>query len=319
VVADPEGYLGLRDAASADAVKSVAGAAIALILDQPAGKLDQVFTRDSLDALVRASLQVAGRHPELFSGVHEPALRNMLGALAAEIGKFERVLQPSALPRIAAAVVAETAKNVSVLWPELATDPRKHLLVTAATTAVELSTQEVWPKGRWKVKLGPDQISAVAEAVVAEVAATPGWLFDSAGKQNAQLRAVLEAVIGVLRERGDARLNGDTAVAILRASLAAVATRAEFGAPLAGKPAIASALDGVLAQLFDPALDPKAAWSLVRGEVLIAIVQSALAGLAARGVSQTEIEKTARALREQIDVIAAGAGWSLESVGKALS
>ncbi len=125
-------------------MSTVATSVIGLVLDQPHGQLDQVFTRDSLDTVVRASLLVVGRHPESFAGAKNAALPQLLAAIAADIGKFDRVLQAGALPRIAAAVLDETSKNVAVLWPATAGNPQQHLLVTAASTALDVTTRQ-WP------------------------------------------------------------------------------------------------------------------------------------------------------------------------------
>ncbi len=318
VAEDPHTYLGVRNAAGADAVSTVATSVIGLILDQPQGKLDQVFSRDSLDAVVRASLQVVGRHPELFAGAKNAALPQLFAAIAADIGKFDGVLQAGALPRIAAAVLDETSKNVAVLWPATAGNPQQHLLVTAASTALDVMTRQ-WQNGSWNVTFGPEQLTTVAKAVVAEVASTPGWLFDAAGKQNSNLRPALEAVIGVLRARGDVRLNADTGVAIVRAALAAVASRAEFlDQPVAGSTQIAVVLDAVLGSILAPGLDSKAAWVVVKPTIIVSIVEAALAGLAKTGLTAADVQKMHAALSDQLTKLAAGKA-TIDSLRAALA
>ncbi len=129
----------------------------------------------------------------------------------------------------------------------------------------------------------------------------------------------LEAAVGVLRERGDARLNADTGVAIVRAALTAGAARAEFlDQPAAGKVQIATALDAVLGSILTPGLGTKAAWVVIKPTVIVSIVEAALAGLAKTGLTAADIQRMHTTLGDQLTKLETGKA-TIESLRAALA
>jgi hypothetical protein len=136
-------------------------------------------------------------------------------------------------------------------------------------------------------------------------------------------------VMGVLRARGDQRLSPGSAALVVQATLRAVSLRAGLldklppGTAQAGQPVVAAVLDAILATVFDPGLDPKAAWALGRSDVAVAAVQIGLEQLAKVEISPQAVLALQHFVQAQPARIAAGQPWDLAvfeaGLGKALS
>src|SRR5262249_60553806 len=81
---------------------------------------------------------------------------------------------------------------------------------------------------RWTTASSRDYLLAMAELTLGEVVQNPGWLVAASGQLNPNLGVALDAVMGVLRARGDQRLSSGTAALVVQAALRAVSLRAGF-------------------------------------------------------------------------------------------
>ena len=150
------------------------------------------------------------------------------------------------------------------------------------------------------------------EATFDEFVNNPGWLIDRSGKVNENLKVALEAVVGVLRKQQDRRLSTHDASHILSAALKAVARRQEFLERLPnGTPMVAALIDAMLSSIFRKKQD-RAAWSLVRSEVIVGTIEAVLNLLGEAGVTEDKVKKLRTLMKKQVKAINEGKPWSLE-------
>jgi hypothetical protein len=312
VIENPKKFLGMDDKDHGALVTHVGDAVLGLVLDQPKGQLDSVFGREALETVVKAALTAVGKHPAILVDTKNVGLKMLLSEVAGQLGQYDTLLTPDILPEMIRLILDKTGENLPLLWPDLATDPRKNLLLTGAATTLDILTREPADGDRWKPRFNRDDLIAVSEAVLDEFVENPGWLVHSSGAVNQNLKIALEAAIGVLRRRGDARLSTKTASDILHACLKAVAVQAEFLEELPnGQPVITAILDAVFDTVFDEGLDPKAAWSLVRNEVIRGVVNISLQQLTKAGLTEGNIKKLKPILDGQVTIIMSGKPWDL--------
>lgn len=324
VLADPKGFLGVKTAGESALVAHVGQAVLSLVLDQPEGRLDRVFGREGIESVLKAALTAVGKHPEILVRTNNAGLQKLLGEIAMQLGEYETLLSPSLLPQVTRLILEKTGDNLELLWPEMETDPRRHLLLTTAKTALSVLTKPPAPGDRWKPAFRRDNLVALSETVFDELIQNPGWLVQSAGKTNESLGLALEAGIAVLRARGDQRLSTKTGLEVLRAAIQAVALRSEFldrlpaDVALAGKPVLAGALDAMLGTIFDPGLPANAGWRLGRADVVAGIVRIGLEELSRTGLTTKEIDRLRTFMAEQAALIASGSAWDLPSFASSL-
>jgi hypothetical protein len=216
-------------------------------------------------------------------------------------------------------ILTETGDHLELLWPDLVGDPRKHLLLTTAKTALGVLTKPSAPGQPWTPSFGRDDLTALCGTVFDELIRNPQWLLTSAEKADKSVALALEAALDVLRSRGDRRLGTDTAVEVLRAAVHAVALRGEFldalpaGASMAGRPVLAAALDAIIGTIFGDAVTAQGAWRVVRAEVVTGIVRIGLDELGRFGPSEKTVAALRAWLNEQAALLAAGKPWDLAS------
>jgi hypothetical protein len=323
VLEDPKTFLGVKPAGEAALVSEVGKSILGLILDDPAGDLSRVFSREGVDVVLKAALTAVAKHPEILVDKKDAGLRALLASVAGELGQFDTLLTPAVVPEVTRLILEKTGENLEQLWPELAKKPENHLLLTAAQTTLAILTKKPPAGARWKPAFGRDDLLAVTGTVFDELAQNPAWLLAAAGDTDANLRAALEGALGVLRARGTTQLGVGTATAVLQAAIRAVALRSEFlermpaGGPLAGQPVITAALDVVLATLY-AAPGARAAWRLARADAVVGVVQIALGELARQGASPQRVATLDAFLREQAAGIEAGKAWDLDTFATGL-
>jgi hypothetical protein len=317
VLADPKGFFGFSDDAQGALVSEVGQAVLSLVLDQHPGQLERVFSGQSIDTVVRAALKVVGEHPELVRGVGNAGLQKLMAGVAQELGGYEAVVTTGMLPELTRIILEKTGENLPLIWSDAAQDPKKHLLLSAASATLDRLTAKPGPGARWTLTFDRDDLLGIADIALDEVVQNPGWLVTAPGGLSPNLAAALRAVMGVLRARGDQRLSTGTAALVVQSALRAVSLRAGFldklppDVAMAGQPVVAAILDGVLATVFDPGLDPKAAWSLVRSEVVAGAVRIGFAELARVEISPKAVRTFQLFMQAQPALIAAGKPWDL--------
>jgi hypothetical protein len=317
VASNPKEFLGVEEPAESELASHVGHAVLGFVLDQPKGHLDRVFGREGVEVVIRASLSGLGRHPELLLDTENMGLKSLLSQAASELGKQKAILDAGILPEVMRLILEKTGDNLYLLWPHWAKHPENHLLLTAARTVLD-SLTSVPSAAKWRPQFTRDDMLHVFEATFDEFVNNPGWLVDRSGKVNDNLKVALEAVVGVLRKQQDRRLSTRDASQILSAALKAVARRQEFLERLPnGTPMVAALIDAILSSIFRKKND-KAAWSLVRSEVIIVTINAALNLLAEAGLTADKVKKLGTFMKKQVKALNEGKPWSLELFEAAL-
>ena len=310
VASNPKEYLGTDEPQESELAVHVGQAVLGLILDQPEGQLDRVFGREGLEVVIRAGLSALGKYPELVLDTENIGLKNLLSQVVSELGLQEAILETGILPEVTRLLLDKTGENLYLFWPQWAKHPENHLLLTAASIVLDSLTY--MPSGaRWKPQFTSDNMLHVLEATFDEFLNNPGWLIDRSGKVNENLKVSLEAMIGVLRTQQDRRLNTRDASQIISAALKAIARRQEFLEKLPnGTPMVAALIDAILSSIFRKKND-RAAWSLVRSEVILGTIKAALNLLAEAGVTEEKVKNLGAFMKKQVKAVNEGKPWSL--------
>jgi len=307
VLSDPERFLGVAQEGQAALVSQVGQAMLGLVLDNDDLQLDRLFSRQGLETITKSTLAVVGAHPEILLRSNNTGLQKLLSGIATELSQFDTLFTPDVLPELTRMILEKTGENLPLLWPDLAKNPQKHLLLTAATTTLAILTRKPAAGQKWALQFSTSDLLSLAEAVMDELAANPTWLLDAAGKVNDNLKAALEATLGVLRNRADPRLSTATAVEVLRAVLLKIGSRKEFlDAPPGGPTLAAAALDAILGSIFDPQLDARASWQVVRTETITALVRIGFAQLAKSKLGSDKVAAFAASTKQLLAALATG-------------
>ena len=319
VLSDPNRFLGIDQAGQVALVSRVGTSVLGLVLDSEDVHLDRLFSRQGLETVTKTALAVVGEHPEILIQSKNTGLQKLLSAIATELSQYDTLLTPDVLPELTRLILAKTGENLVLLWPDLANNPQRHLLLTAASTTLELLTRKPASGQKWTLRFSSADLLTVADVVFDELAANPTWLLDQAGQVNDNLKIALDAALDVLRNRADERLSPATAVAVLRAVVEKVGSRKEFldlmpaDTAAAGKPLIAAALDTIFSTVFDDHIDARAAWQVVRTKTMLAIVNISLAQLAKVQLSPEKVTTFAAFVKQQMDALTAGESWDIST------
>lgn len=309
---EPGRFLGVSGEANAALVSSVAHVAIGVVLDQPEGDLEKAFSQPALERIADAALTVVSRYPELVAG-GDDRLRRLVSESAADLAAKNRLFDKRVVPDIVHLLLARTADNLPLLWPDPAGDPKKHLGLTAARTMLEVLARKPGGGERWKPTFTSRDLSTMADAVLDELVENPGWLVSRAGDVSGSLATALEAMVSALRKRGDARLSTELAVELLKAGLHSAALRSEFLMKLQdGALAIGAILDSVLAEVLDRGVDPKVQWRLVKNEVIVGLFVTASRELAKTRLDAAKVAVVQQILKETVDAVGKSDPWDLE-------
>ena len=312
IFAEPAKFLGIGGPAEGQLVSRVGQAILDSILDRDQIHLGQLITRDSLDRIAKAALAVVGQHPELF-GADNQGLKNLIAATAQALAQSSTKIGRDFLPEAIRIILEKTADNFELLLPGGPDQPARHLLIVAAKQILEQLSASPPAGSKWTLQFGSAEALRAVESVVEEVLQNPGWIVTAAGEINTLLGDVTKVVLDTLRATAPPRLTKTTALAILEAALRAAGKRLEFLTQDQNNRRLVSlALEAILATIFRPGIDAKAAWVLARNatvERLTAIVFEKLARL---GLTPARIEKVRQVIEEAIQLLAQGGRWSLE-------
>jgi hypothetical protein len=307
---DPATYLGIKNPGQAARVSDVSQALLGFVLDGHDGQTAREIGKEALDAVLKSALNAIGDHPELVLRTKNAGLENLLVATAKTIGAYDDLLTPKIVPVITQAILDNTLKNLELIWPHGSVDPADHLLLTAADTVLKILTTQS-PADQWRPSFTTSDAVAVVEAVFQELITNPGWLVTKAGKLDPSLSDALNAVLGVLRAKADARLNADTARSIISAALSGVALHQPFLQKLAtsGQLKIAAAIDSIVSVIFNPELQAAAAGRLVRSNVIQAMVAIGLDKLGRTDLTDARLQNFLNVIQAQATRIANGQPW----------
>jgi len=316
IAEEPETFLGLDSVADATLFSDLSTTLLDIVLGTDTIDLGHVFSKNSLDRLIKTSLAVVGKHPELLAkGEH--GIKALIGQTAAELSKLDSTISRTLFPEAIRLIIKNSGENLQLLWPDSNIRPEKQALMIATKEVLQrLSAQPV--HGRWKLVFHRENIVAMLKTTLQEVANNPAWVIDGANNKNAYLGSALQAMLEVMHSRGDQRLNADTAQHMLQTGLRAAALRLEFLDEFSnGQTIIGAVYDAILAPIMQESKS-KAAWRLVRGEVLYGVTQVVLRTLQDTDINKDKVATLKTVMAYQITVINAGEPWDLESFAWAL-
>lgn len=321
VLSNPASYLDTQGPGEEALVSSVGTCLLDLILEEDAVDLSRLFTRESLDRLVRTSLRTLGDHPDLIGTEHQ-GLKAMLAHAARDLSQASNILSPDILPEMMRLILEKSAANMDLLWPEgFRNEPKKHLLVTASRELLVCLAGQAEPGKPWKPTFTRDQLLEVAEVVLDEVVQNPGWVIREAGDENSALFHAVQGAFDALKRAPAGRIHPGTITEVLKGAVKAAALRKDLleRIPIDGESTMAlkAALETVVDAMLSDSLDAKARWTLARDEVFTAAACAALAKLAEAGASESNIKKVRSILDVAGEDIRAGRAWTLEGlIGK---
>ncbi|MBC7601636.1 MAG: hypothetical protein H7255_03120 [Ramlibacter sp.] len=303
VLKEPQRFLGVNAGAEAELVQSVGQTLLALVVDD---NPNNVFTRENLTALSASALRVVAEHPELVTG--DGRFKGLVADVAAGLGNLEGMSESPVLPLVLNLILEKTAENLPLLWPRGAADGHLAFGVAQSVLGVMMKSQAANVKG-WKLEFRREDVLTIVDAAVDSLLRNPGWLVRDK-KLSPVLQATLTQIVAVIRAKGDARLSAASAAQIVLSGLAAAAMRVEFIQEIEGKPLVAKAIEIVL----DTALgtqDEAVVWRMVREEVLLELVDTALEELADSKLNLNRIVTLKAVLDTQVESIRKGDIWSV--------
>jgi len=317
ILSNPGTYLGVAGPDRQALVSSVGTCVLDAILDEDSIDLSRLYSRETLDRLIKAALVTLSEYPGL-AGVDHKGLQRVLGQVARDLSGAAKVLCPDILPEMMRLILEKSAVNMDLLWPEeFRNNPAKHLLITASREFLEKLSEPPAPGDWWTPIFSKTQLLEIAELVLEEVVQNPEWLVKRATIENTILGDAVEITLASLRKIPPGRISTETGVEVLKAAIKGVALRREFLNRMKFKEEEREALGILLEMLIECILsdqvDPKVRWVLARGEIFRLIAEASLERLAEIGVSQGNLLNLEKVLIQAAEDLRTGKPWKLES------
>lgn len=307
VVADPRRFIGLGRQAQVDLISGVGTAILGSLQDRKLG-LETLFSRETLEAAVRAVLVAAARHPQLLGAKGEGAGK-LVAAVAKELGDDANVIGPGLLPELVRLVLEKGAENLDILLPDK-NQPERHLLARALKAVLPVLAAKPPAGAKWKPALRSEDALALAEALLDEVVRNPQWVTDEAAAKSPRLGEVVGAVLAALRNEAGPRLRRESAVAILAAAVEAVGRRLELGVKDAqGRHVVAAVVGAIVKTVHGDGAALEAAWLFAREEALQRLTQLILDEIAQAGEPAKLLGRVQAFLDEAVERIRKGTPW----------
>lgn len=324
VLSNPQPYLGIKNKDKEAIVSSVGICILDIILSavkvDPTKNefinLNEVFSRESVDRLVKTGLLTLSEHPALMGEDHQ-GLRLILAQVAQDLSKSAMLLDPDILPELMRLILEKTALNMELLWSdEYQKDPKRHLLIVASKELLSILAKKAGPQGIWKPSLSKSQLLEIVEVVLNEAVQNPGWLAEAARKENTLLGDTVEITLSVLQGIPENRINAEAGKEVLKAAVKAVALRKQLldRINIQGeeKVALAAILDTLVETMLSPDVDPRARWTLARGEVFAQVATVALKRTAEAGASDKNINTLKAMLDQAAKDLSSGNPWQVD-------
>ena len=320
LLSDAGKYLGVDGEGRQVLVERTCQAILGMVDEAPAGSLETVFSTANLEQLADTVLLVLADNPELVTG-DDSQLGPLISRAAADIAAIDVLEQKGLVPEIARLVIAATGENAHLVWPDTQ-DPASNLALTAARSVIAIVAAPPADGATWRPRLSDDDIVQVTEGVLAELAASPGWLIDELGA-GGTLEAVLEAIFEVIRSRGNNLLSRESGLQILQAGVHAVGKRSELARQLPnGEILVAAVIDATLVGIFDTG-NERAQWQLARQEAFEALLEMTMELVAEIDFGDIAPEGVAglieQLLQAHIGKLQAGAVWDLQAYARDLA
>jgi hypothetical protein len=202
-------------------IQAVGTTLMSAILDpNPSGlELKNVFTVETLDSVVKSSLEVVAQYPSLISD--KKGIKEIVSGVAESVAK-SGINRPGLVPELARLVLLNTAGNLNTLW-DVGDANAKHLLVTTIEQFLfAISTKP--DSGKWRPQLTNSQLLGIAEYTFNEVVSNPSWINEKVNEES-MLAEVLNATFDALGAIPEGqRLNFNALQSIIQINLRTVAT-----------------------------------------------------------------------------------------------
>lgn len=308
VAKDPRKYLGINDPGQQALVSKVGGAVLDMIQAQPPGHINDLFSRESVDVVVKAAVAVAGEYPQLVLGANNGQLGALLKAITHDLSAFPTLIDARNFPAITESILQRTAENLGTLWPAAGRRPESHLLLTATRMVMVILHDQLKDKA---LTLSAADGTRIIEAVITEVAANPAWLIKDAENADPALAIVLRSVVEVLASRTPV-LNGVVARDVVIAAISAVALNQDLlkTLPNEGKVSVAALVELAVTALWDDA-DPATKWRTARPEVVVGVTATVLQQGARLKVDPAKLQLLKGAVDAYAKAMRDGAPWDL--------
>lgn len=293
VLADPNTVLGVGDP-EAKFIQEVGGTISELLIGPDRLRFQELMSGEGVNIVIKSALQATAKNPDILR-IDNQGLRNIIVGVADGLSQQPNLLTGDIFPDIARLVLEKSAANLELVWPENATDPAKHLLITGTRqlfAAIAQGSQEnKWPT------LTRTQILGIAEVVFDEILENPDWLLEKADLgDDSALSVTVRAVLASLRKVEKSRFSSDAATAVISAAIKAAAIRLELlhklpaGGADAGKLAINAAIDAVIESAIGDDISAEEKWIRARNSTLVVGLEVALNELAKIGTEQRHID-----------------------------
>lgn len=307
VVEHPDVLLGVHQQEHGALIQNVGTSLIDLAIENEELQLDRLFGRRGLDTLIDAALTTVTQHPRLIADTDNQGIKLIIADLAEAVKELDTVLSPDILPQLARLVLEMTGRHIDLVWPDMANEPGKHLLVTAAKTTLTVLSAKPPNQAKWKLRFGYAETMLVVESVIDELARHPQWLITASEGLDNDLQAVIGSTLKVLRRRADERLSPAVAAEVLAEAVKAVALRREFlkEVPEAGTLA-AAVVQLVIDSLFSSQIDESSQWPILRDEAISAAVNTALLYFSRSAMDDQAMAMLKEVVDASVQVVTAG-------------
>ena len=302
VLTNPECVLGVGKKEEGEVVKVVCESITDLVFGDNTLDFKPLLSGNGIETVVKSFLDGVARNPG-FVKIGDEGIKNILVGIANDLSQSDKLFSEKIFPELTGMILARTAENLDLIWTEGATDPQKHLLITANRVLMQRLAKGM-TEGIWPVP-GKDDLLAVAETVFNEVLENRDWVLDEIDNVPT-LQTAVDAVLGAFanQERGK-RLSKDTAIVALRAGINAAALRLPLLKKLEdegddkGKTALTAAIDAIFDGLIGDAVSEEAHWHRARSSTLKMALEIGLAKIAKVGADQKHID----ALRTNVGLL----------------
>ncbi|MBT8364754.1 MAG: hypothetical protein KJP23_08620 [Deltaproteobacteria bacterium] len=304
VLADPNTVLGVGDP-EASFIQEVGGTISDLLIGPDRLRFQALMSGEGVNTVIKSALQATAKNPDILR-IDNQGLRNIIVGVADGLSQQPNLLTDDIFPEIARLVLEKSAANLELVWPEGATDPAKHLLITGTRqlfAAIAAGSREKgWPT------LTRIQILGIAEVMFDEILENPDWLLEKADLgDDSALGVTVRAALDSLRQVESSKFSSDAAAAVISAAVKATAMRLELlhelsaGGADAGKLAINAAIDAVFESALGDDVSAEEKWIRTRNSTLVVGLEIALNELAKIGPEQRHIDVLRRNFGALID------------------
>jgi len=272
VVESPQSLFRLNEAQAA-LIQHTGQTLLSLILDEENGQIrfEEALTVESLDAIVRATLEVLAEHPDLVT--KHDMLREVVSGVSLSLAA-SGIQRPDLLPELVRLVLEESGRNLHLLWDVSENSPENLLIVTLRQLLFAISEPDNG-NDRWRPRLNKAQLLEFTQDVFDEVIENPVWITGMA-EQDSLLAEVLESTLKALEKTPRRqRLSWETTRRIIQLNMRVVASspqvlkRIDIGTDAEEEQLLQRALDLIFAYVFPK--DQQA--GLDKPEILIELLE----------------------------------------------